>query len=504
MTITYSLAADPFWFAVNLVGTAAGGAQMFTKRSLDKTQDKAVYMDAGGNEAWTNPVPFDLNGVKGPFYWQMDSNDPSDTYYVYIEDAAGTLLWSIDNFTGGGGGGGGSNVTTYIPLTNYIANNQFINHIDDTASPANATNLVICPSNHKGFTPAAINPIVGTYGVIGPDIRFVKNSLANTDQITFPLFALASAPLTGDVTPTNYVRYQCTTGNAGEVYKAFQFPITQKVKNLSNQAMTFKIWAAVTATPVTLTVYVRQYFGSGTAASAEVLQSIGTITLSTTWTQANIQFTVPDVSGKSIGNVGQQTDDDAMYIQLGMPLNAACDVLFTKPKLYLGTINPSLEFDDYDQIQSITETARTADIKSSLLPTYTPDWLPLNDGTIGQTGSGASLRANQDTFQLYTTLYTGVNNTYCPVSGGRTGSGATMTEAITDFLAGKTLKLPLFQGRVQGNTGQGAGLSNRVPGETDGSQTVDLNGGAGTLPNNGAFGYTNMQPTTFMNFYIKL
>lgn len=533
MAITYLLGPIPKWILINNEGTVAGGAKLYTYRSLNKIQQKIVYQDAGGTIPWTNPIIFDLNGVQGPFYWAVNSADLSDTYYLEAYDAQDNLLWTLDNYFPPGSGGGG-NVTTYIPLTNYIANNQFIDHIDDTANPVGVTDLVIAPSNHKGFTPALINPVVATpYGVVGPDIRFVKNNTAATDQITFPLFPLASAPLTGDVTPVDYVRYQCTNSPVGEVYKYFQFPITQKIKNLSNQEMTFKIWARVTATPVTLTAYTFQYFGSGTAASAPVQNAIGTMLLTTTWTPYNLSLTVPDVAAKSIGTPGAQTDDDALYIQLAMPLGAPCDVLFTKPKLYLGTIDPDLEFDNYDQINSINSTPRTGDIKTSLLSSAPNGWVAMNDGSIGNVGSGATNRANKDTFQLYKTIWDGVLNTWAPVSTGR---GAT---AIADFIANKTLTLPRSLGRALAGAGAGAGLTARALGEWLGNEQETLlttqiplhshpgNAGASFVMGSGGalqFGaagapattasrtgneggglpHNNMEPTSFFNVFIKL
>ena len=534
MAISHLLAPIPKWVLINNEGTVAGGAKLYTYRSLNKIQTKIVYQDAGGTIPWTNPIIFDLNGVQGPFYWTVNSADLSDTYYLEAYDAQDNLLWTLDDYFPSGAGGGG-NVTTYIPLTNYIANNQFIDHIDDTANPVGVTNLVIAPSNHKGFTPSLINPISATpYGVVGADIRFVKNNTAATDQITFPLFPLASAPLIGDVTPVDYVRYQCTNSPIGETYKYFQFPITQKVKNLSNQAMSFTIWARVTATPVTLTVYTFQYFGSGTATSAPVQTSIGTIPLTTTWTSYNLSLIVPDVATKSIGTPGLQTDDDALYIQVGMPLGDACDVLFTKPALYLGTIDPDLEFDDYDQINSINSTPRTGDIKTSMLSSAPNGWVAMNDGSIGNVGSGATTRPNKDTFQLYKTIWDGVLDAWAPVSTGR---GAT---AVADFVAGKTLTLPRSLGRALAGAGTGAGLTPRALGEYLGEETHTLSiaempshnhpgstvnlgiGNQGTNPTGfvtsaslgptavtvaaegGGGPHNIMQPTGFMNVFIKL
>jgi len=531
MAITFSLGPNPYWNILNKQGTAAGGAKMYTYRSDNKTTPKAVYQDSGGTVAWDNPITFDLNGVQGPFYWRADSTSPTDTYYIEVYDAAGLKLWELDGYLPGGSGGGGS-TTTYIPILNYITNNQFIDHIDDTANPTNVTDLVIAPSNHKGFTPALLNPIVGTNGVVGPDIRFVKNNTNATDQITFPLFPLASAPLTGDVTPVDYVRYQCTNSPAGESYKCFQFPITQKIKNLSNQIMTFDLWAAVAVTPVTINAYIRQYFGSGTGASPENRVLMGAMNLTTTWQRFTIQFTVPDVALESIGTPGLQTDDDALYVQIEMPLGTPCDVFFTKPALFLGQINPDLEFVSYDQINSINSTPRTGDIRVSMESSAPRGWVAMNDGSIGNVGSTATNRANADTFFLYKTLWDGVSNTYAPVSTGRGAS------ALDDFLANKTLTLPKSLGRALAGAGTGAGLTARTLGESLGSETISIaampahdhpgssvalgsvNIGSGTAGvvvglNAGPTAVTvasqgggaadgNMQPTSFMNVFIKL
>lgn len=463
MAITYNLAPIPKWVMINNAGTTAGGAKLYTKRSLNKVQDKPVYKDPAGTIPWTNPIIFDANGTAGPFYWESDTADLDNTYYLEAYDSNNTLLWTLDDYFPVGGGGGG-NTTTYLPISNIIANSVFIDHIDDTSNPTNTTNLVIAPSNHAGFTPSLINPIVGTYGVVGEDIRFVKNNTTATDQISFVTFALGLDPLTGDATPDQYVRYLCTDSPTGETYKCFQFPVNQKVNTLDNQAMTFTLWARVDATPSTLTLYCRQYFGSGGSPSAEVRTSLGTMNLTTTWTKFNIQFTVPNTAGKTLGTCG----DDATYLQLEMPLGQPCDIWFTKPCLYNGSISPDLDFQTYDQIDSITQSVRTGEEMETYRSSAPSGWIAADDGSIGNVGSGATTRANQDTFFLFKTLWDTVSNTYAPVSSGR-GS-----DAVSDFVAGKTLTLPLSRGRLRGSVGAGAALTSRAIGESLGSETISI------------------------------
>jgi microcystin-dependent protein len=130
---------------------------------------------------------------------------------------------------------------------------------------------------------------------------------------------------------------------------------------------------------------------------------------------------------------------------------------------------------------------------------------------------------------LYKTLWDAVSNTYAPVTGGR---GAT---AQADFIANKALMLPLSLGRSLAGAGSGSGLTTRVLGQnigtenntltvgnlpsplisTVGTANVSLGAGATALINNtsglgiilnsgGGNPTNNMQPTSFMNIYIKL
>ena len=433
-----------------------------------------------GNKAWPNPIIFDANGTQGPFYWEVDSANPNDTYFLEINAADGTELFTIqDYFPPGSGGGGGGGGTVNVNIVNFISNNQFIDHIDATANPIGSGNLVIAPSNHKGFTPALVNPLVGTNGGLGGDIRLVTNTgigTPATDQITFPTFLLSDAALIPDVTPSEYVNYECTNSPIGEQYKAFQFPICQKVKNLSNQKMTLSIWAKYTTTPGTITGWVRQYFGSGTAASAEVRNQVATWVLTSSWKQYNAFITIPDVSGKSLGTPGLQTNDDALYIQIQMPLNQASNVAFTKPGLYLGQVIPTTTFDTYDQINTIADSPRTGDIRVSLTNKAPLGWLPMDDGSIGNADSGATTYANMQTFQLYTTLYTCVSDAWAPVSGLRTPPGNDMASAITDFLLGKRLSLTRSLGCALAAAGNSALLSSRALGEFVGSEFITIAG----------------------------
>jgi hypothetical protein len=62
-------------------------------------------------------------------------------------------------------------------------------------------------------------------------------------------------------------------------------------------------------------------------------------------------------------------------------------------------------------------------------------------GTIGNTASGASNRANADCEALFAFLWNKVSDTYAPVTGGRGASAA------ADFAASRSIQIPDMQGR---------------------------------------------------------
>ena len=161
-------------------------------------------------------------------------------------------------------------------------------------------------------------------------------------------------------------------------------------------------------------------------------------------------------------------------------------------------------------------------------------WVKMDDGFIGNVGSGALNRANKDTFQLYSTLYTTVSDTYAPVGagvGGRTAPGTTMANAITDFLLNKKMQLPLVLGRAlsgltAGQLGANFGSATmtltptNLPKHTH-TVALGLNSGqlfvqgtglaTGATVNSGDGGsalnstpFNLYQPTTYMNVFIKL
>lgn len=91
--------------------------------------------------------------------------------------------------------------------------------------------------------------------------------------------------------------------------------------------------------------------------------------------------------------------------------------------------------------------ALTGDHKITFRTTVDPGWVLANDTTIGSGASGATGRANADTVDLYTLLWTNITDQWAPVTGGRGAS------ATADYAANKPLKIPRALGLAIAGTG---------------------------------------------------
>jgi microcystin-dependent protein len=102
-------------------------------------------------------------------------------------------------------------------------------------------------------------------------------------------------------------------------------------------------------------------------------------------------------------------------------------------------------------------------------------WLLLNGDTIGNLASGAG-QESADLENLFVLFWDSMGDTEAPVSTGRGAS------ALSDWGAGKTLKLPDLRGRTIVGSGTGTGLSARTHGSVGGAETHTLTAAQSGLP----------------------
>lgn len=89
-----------------------------------------------------------------------------------------------------------------------------------------------------------------------------------------------------------------------------------------------------------------------------------------------------------------------------------------------------------------TNGFQTGDMLWSPIQGTRVGWVRANAKTIGSAASGATERANGDSQNLFTFLWSTFSNTTCPVSGGRGAS------AVADWTSNKTIGLLDMRGRA--------------------------------------------------------
>jgi hypothetical protein len=128
---------------------------------------------------------------------------------------------------------------------------------------------------------------------------------------------------------------------------------------------------------------------------------------------------------------------------------------------------------EVDALVSLLYT--TGDLKPTHKTIADPGWIIWSDGTIGNAGSGSTIRQNADCFNLFNLYYTNYSDALCPL---RTLSGAATTRAAQGTAAVAfnspnfcRMTLPRGAGRALCLAGAGAGLTNRILGGTIGAET---------------------------------
>jgi hypothetical protein len=137
----------------------------------------------------------------------------------------------------------------------------------------------------------------------------------------------------------------------------------------------------------------------------------------------------------------------------------------------------------------------TGDGKITLKTTADTGWVMCNDGTIGNTSSGATTFADPSTQALFTLLYTNISDAGAPVStsAGVLSTRAAQGSAAAAWAANCRMGLPLQLGRAIVGAGTGTGLTSRPLGTAFGEESHHLV--AGEIPtivalNNGAPSYS--------------
>jgi hypothetical protein len=407
-------------YLVDKDGTPMAFGTITCYQDNSRTTLKNWYYQSGSPGAYTyiplpNPLPLsaagticDINGVDTiPFFYPYDENNSnlSQPYYITIVNKAQTNVITRQNFP-------------FIPLNsnnpefndsfnNIIINGGFWRNIAPNTvnitpytsySLTSVLGVMVAPSQHDGFRFS--------------DINFFKSKTGATESVTFTPFPLTNTPVIKNyIVPEYYLNHTCSGATTMEAYKLYRFPISLHVNTLANVPFTVSIQAQNDPTSGStgtgenvISLAIRQDTGTG-ASSPAVTIPIDTITLNPTWTTYTFTKIFPGTSGLNLG-LGA---DDALYLEINLPLNLPFSINFTKPSIFLTTNAISNnDFQTYDQVDTIINSPRTGDIRISANSFYPSGWVPMNDNLIGLSNSHSSpayVRANADTWQLFNLLY---------------------------------------------------------------------------------------------------
>jgi hypothetical protein len=108
-------------------------------------------------------------------------------------------------------------------------------------------------------------------------------------------FTPGAAPVAG-YESSFFLRYACaTTSTYSEIGHR-----VEDVRNFAGQTATLSFWAKASSA-TTLNTFFTQTFGSGGSGNVSATGSVSSVSLTTAWQRFSVTYTVPSVSGKTIG-----------------------------------------------------------------------------------------------------------------------------------------------------------------------------------------------------------
>lgn len=420
---TYNLAPVPRWLFTDLTGKILSDGTMYTKEDLDHSMTKVAYKDPNGMTQWTDPIPFEINGMpNGALYWASDSD-----YYLAVFDRLDVPQFTISKYNAPF-----ANEINPAPefVTNYVRNAQFTYWNNGTVFTNPNTDLTV--SSYL-------------YNYIADDWVYTRTTNNSTLTITQEIFDLGQTAVPAN--PYSFLRYNCTNGGAGGDSTNCIIQYYNSVQTLSGQEITLTFYARSSTSNIVYASLI-QHFGTGGSPSMDVPISLPAVTLSTTWQQYTATATLPSVIGKTLGDNG----DDNLQLRFNFPLNQPAIIDLVNIQNQHGSESsdfPYITINDQKKVLDKTFQGlfTTGDFKLTINPIAAEGWAVCNDGTIGDNLSGASFAALY-TKAYFVMLWNAISNAYAPIfnSDGTISTRGLSAEA--DYNAHKRLALTKTLGRI--------------------------------------------------------
>lgn len=139
---------------------------------------------------------------------------------------------------------------------------------------------------------------------------------AALDTASVNLQALSPAGLPADENAQTYLTANIT-GNAGGGAYSVISQYVENVTRLANRTLTLSFYAACTAGTLKIGASIDQSFGTGGSPSARVNGTGQSVTINTAWTRYSLTFTVPSISGKTLGTNSDHSTGLMLWLSSG-------------------------------------------------------------------------------------------------------------------------------------------------------------------------------------------
>jgi hypothetical protein len=153
------------------------------------------------------------------------------------------------------------------------------------------------------------------------------NTRANEGTTTFSAqtFTAGAAPVAG-YEFKNYLQI-VSTGQTGTFSRsAFTQPI-ESVRTFAGQTATISFWARATSGTPSVASYASQDFGTGGSPSVSVDTAGQKLTITTSWARYSFTFSIPSISGKTLGTNNNDNLRFFLFTSAGSDWNAVTDSL---------------------------------------------------------------------------------------------------------------------------------------------------------------------------------
>lgn len=205
----------------------------------------------------------------------------------------------------------------------------------NNAGVPQSTNLLINPNFQIWQRGTSIAVVSDSYG---PDRWKVAEGTGGTITVSQQSFTLGQTDVPGE--PEFLVRVDQTVAASSGVPEIRQR--IESVRTLAGQQATFSFWAKVSSGTLDVTPFATQNFGTGGSPSGTVATTGSVQTITASWQKFIVLFSVPSITGKTLGTGGDDYLAVGIETQNGTTYTLDCAQWKFEP----GTVATAFELPD--------------------------------------------------------------------------------------------------------------------------------------------------------------